>query len=107
MDAVKKGTSAMGVNDTPVAAVLIYRRLNPTTQRAKWIPLTSVPGRDACKSALLKPKKRASEPAGKNRYGQLKLLPSLTRGAANYAMVEESSGKGYVIKPGTYIGGTR
>ena len=106
MDAVKKGTSAMGVNDTPVAAVLNIQAAEPYNPKGKVDPFEPLFREEtAVKSALLKPKKRASETPLENiDIGQLKLVAIINARGGNYAMVEESSGKGYVIKPGTYIG---
>jgi len=106
MDAVKKGTSAMVVNDTPVAAILNIQATEPYNPKGKVDPFEPLFREEtAAKSALLRPKKRASETPLENiDIGQLRLVAIINARGGNYAMVEESSGKGYVIKPGTYIG---
>ena len=52
-----------------------------------------------------RPKKRVPRtPLEKIDISQLKLVAIIQAGSGNRALVEESNGKGYVIKPGTYIG---
>jgi type IV pilus assembly protein PilP len=52
-----------------------------------------------------KPKKRIPQtPLERIDLSQLKLVGIIMASSGNRAMVEESSGKGYVIKKGTYIG---
>ena len=106
MGAVKKGTSSMVVNETPVAAILNIQATEPYNPKSKVDPFEPLFREEtAAKAAQLKPKKRASETPLENiDIGQLKLVAIINARGGNYAMVEESSGKGYVIKPGTYIG---
>ena len=47
---------------------------------------------------------RPKTPLEKIDLGQLKLVAIITALGGNRALVEESSGKGYIIKEGTYIG---
>jgi len=47
---------------------------------------------------------RSKTPLEKIDLGQLKLVAIITALGGNRALVEESSGKGYIIKEGTYIG---
>ncbi|MBI5578335.1 MAG: pilus assembly protein PilP [Deltaproteobacteria bacterium] len=47
---------------------------------------------------------RPKTPLEKIDLGQLKLVAIITSMGGNRALVEESSGKGYIIKEGTYIG---
>jgi len=55
--------------------------------------------------AKVKRKKRAPQtPLERIDLGQLKLVAIIMASTGNRAMVEEASGKGYVIKKGTYIG---
>lgn len=58
------------------------------------------------KPVLRKTKKRRipRTPLEKLSLGQLKLVAIIRAPSGNKALVEESSGKGYVIKKGTYIG---
>lgn len=52
-----------------------------------------------------RPKKRVPRtPLEKIDISQLKLVAIITAASGNRALVEESNGKGYVIKTGTYIG---
>jgi type IV pilus assembly protein PilP len=105
-DAVKKGTSATVVNDAPVAAILNIQATEPYNPKGKVDPFEPLFREETtAKVAQLKPKKRASgTPLEDIDIGQLKLVAIINARGGNYAMVEESSGKGYVIKPGTYIG---
>ena len=57
--------------------------------------------------SVLKEKKKKRiprTPLEKLSLGQLKLVAIIRASSGNKALVEESSGKGYVIKKGTYIG---
>jgi type IV pilus assembly protein PilP len=47
---------------------------------------------------------RPKTPLEKIDLGQLKLVAIVTAPDGNRALVEEASGKGYIIKEGTYIG---
>jgi len=51
-----------------------------------------------------KPDKRPPTPLELLSLGQLKLVAIIRAQSGNKALVEESSGKGYVVKKGTYIG---
>jgi type IV pilus assembly protein PilP len=99
VEEAKKGTG-------PMAAVLNIQATEPYNPKGKVDPFEPLFREEsAAKSALLKPKKRVSETPLENiDIGQLKLVAIVNARGGNYAMVEESSGKGYVIKPGTYIG---
>jgi type IV pilus assembly protein PilP len=106
VDPVTKGTSPMAAPDAPVAAILNIQATEPYNPKGKMDPFEPLFREESvAKSALLKPKKRASETPLENiDIGQLKLVAIINARGGNYAMVEESSGKGYVIKRGTYIG---
>jgi type IV pilus assembly protein PilP len=56
-------------------------------------------------TTTIKPVKRdRSSPLEKIDLGQLKLVAVLTAPGGNRALVEETTGKGYILKEGTYIG---
>ena len=53
---------------------------------------------------LLREPRRPLTPLEKVDLSQLKLVAIVRASSGNIALVEEASGKGYVIKKGTYIG---
>lgn len=56
------------------------------------------------KTASNRPKRVPRTPLEKIALSQLKLVGIITATSGNRALVQESSGKGYIIKKGTYIG---
>jgi type IV pilus assembly protein PilP len=105
-DGGKKATNALAVTDDPVAALLNIQApapYNPTGKVDPFEPFIKVEGQQVAKS--LKPKKRTPQtPLEQIELGQLKLVAIIAAATGNRALVEESSGKGYILKEGTYVG---
>jgi type IV pilus assembly protein PilP len=52
----------------------------------------------------LRKKRDPQSPLEKIDLGQLKLVAIIAAPSGNRALVEESSGKGYILRQGTYVG---
>lgn len=106
MDGGKKGTSAMAVTDTAVAALLNIQAPPPYNPKGKpdpFEPFIKEEGQQVLKA--MKPKRRSPQtPLEQIDLGQLKLVAIIASPSGNRAMVEEATGKGYVLKEGTYVG---
>ncbi len=96
--AAKKGTDGI------IASVSIHAS-NPGTYiaRGKIDPFEPL-FKEKPVSRKKKKKRIPRTPLEKLSLGQLKLVAIIRAPSGNKALVEESSGKGYVIKKGTYIG---
>ena len=75
---------------------------NPTGKIDPFEPLFKEKAVMAKKKKQIKRKPRT--PLERIDLSQLKLVGIITAASGNRALVEESSGKGYVVKTGTYIG---
>ncbi len=97
----------MAVTDSQVAALLNLHAQAPYDAKGKADPFEALL-RDESASAgsgKLKAKKRDPQsPLEKIDLGQLKLVAIIAAPSGNRALVEESSGKGYILREGTYVG---
>ena len=101
--------SGMAAADSQIAALLNVQAPPPYNPKGKVDPFVPLLRDEsaAVAGAKLKPTgdpKRPKTPLEKIDLGQLKLVAIITALGGNRALVEESSGKGYIIKEGTYIG---
>ncbi len=101
--------SGMAAADSQIAALLNVQAPPPYNPKGKVDPFAPLlrdesaavaAGKLTAKSDPNRPK----TPLEKIDLGQLKLVAIITAQVGNRALVEESSGKGYIIKEGTYIG---
>jgi len=106
MDGVKKATNAIAVTDGQVASLLNIQAPAPYNPKGKadpFEPFIKDEGQQVAKS--LRPKKRTPQtPLEQIELGQLKLVAIIAAATGNRALVEESSGKGYILREGTYVG---
>ncbi|CAB1083280.1 hypothetical protein D1AOALGA4SA_10854 [Olavius algarvensis Delta 1 endosymbiont] len=77
-------------------------RYDPKGKVDPFDPL--IKDREAVAKKGKKIKRAPRTPLERIDLGQLKLVGIILAGSGNRALVEESSGKGYVVKNGTYIG---
>jgi type IV pilus assembly protein PilP len=97
----------MAVTDTEVAALLNLQAQAPYNAKGKVDPFEALLRDESAPaaSAKLKAKKRDPQsPLEKIDLGQLKLVAIIAAPSGNRALVEESSGKGYILREGTYVG---
>jgi Tfp pilus assembly protein PilP len=106
MEGVKKATSAMAVTDSQVSSLLNIQAPAPYNPKGKadpFEPFIKDEGQQVAKS--MKPKRRTPQtPLEQIELGQLKLVAIIAAVTGNRALVEESSGKGYILREGTYVG---
>ncbi len=102
----KKTESALAVTDDQVAALLNIQAPPPYNPKGKadpFEPFIRDEGQQVAKA--MKPKKRTPQtPLEQIDLGQLKLVAIVASPSGNRALVEQSSGKGFILKPGTYVG---
>jgi type IV pilus assembly protein PilP len=102
----RKTESALAVTDDQVAALLNIQAPPPYNPKGKpdpFEPFIRDEGQHVAKA--MKPKKRTPQtPLEQIDLGQLKLVAIVASASGNRALVEQSSGKGYILKPGTYVG---
>src|SRR5512143_321666 len=102
----RKTESAMAVTDDQVAALLNIQAPPPYNPKGKadpFEPFIKDEGQQVAKS--MRPKKRTPQtPLEQIELGQLKLVAIIAAVTGNRALVEESSGKGYILREGTYVG---
>jgi type IV pilus assembly protein PilP len=93
-----------GTGETTVASTALMARPTYTT-KGKVNPFEPLFRERRTVASKSKRKKRIPRtPLEKIDLGQLKLVGIVMATSGNKALVEESNGKGYVIKKGTYIG---
>jgi type IV pilus assembly protein PilP len=101
-DASKASTDVIADNEAKVVATRIYdptKRINPFT------PLFGRKKSDIDSDNSKKRKKRIPQtPLERIGLDQLKLVAIIRASTGNRALVEDTVGKGYIIKNGTYIG---
>lgn len=93
--------------DGQVSALLNIQAPTPYSGKGKTDPFEPLLRDDAAQAsaARLTAKKRAPQsPLEKIDLGQLKLVAIIASGTGNRALVEEASGKGYILREGTYVG---
>jgi type IV pilus assembly protein PilP len=102
----KKTESALAVADDQVAALLNIQAPPPYNPKGKADPFEPFIKDDAQQVAkALKAKKRTPQtPLEQIDLGQLKLVAIVASASGNRALVEQSTGKGYILKAGTYVG---
>jgi type IV pilus assembly protein PilP len=94
-------------NDNPVAALLNIQAPLPYSAKNKVDPFEPLLREEAAQAAVAKltAKKRAPQsPLEKIDLGQLKLVAVIAASTGNRALVEEASGKGYILREGTFVG---
>jgi type IV pilus assembly protein PilP len=97
----------LAVTDEQVAALLNLHAQAPYNAKGKVDPFEALLRDEsaAAAGAKLKAKKRDPQsPLEKIDLGQLKLVAIIAAPSGNRALVEESSGKGYILREGTYVG---
>jgi len=94
------------VTDAQVAALLNIKAPEPYSAKGKVDPFEPLLRDETTSNVVqLKAKKRTPHtPLESIDIGQLKLVAIIGAAKGNLAMVQESSGKGYLIRPGTLIG---
>jgi Tfp pilus assembly protein PilP len=99
------GSSAASAN-SKMEALLPSKVPEPYSAKGKPDPFEPLlRDETVSKTVALKSKKRVpSTPLEMIEIGQLKLVAIIAAAKENIAMVQESSGKGYIIRPGTLIG---
>lgn len=95
--------------DSQIAALLNIQAPPPYNPKGKVDPFAPLLRDESAAVAAAKLRatgdpNRPKTPLEKLDLGQLKLVAIITALGGNRALVEESSGKGYIIKEGTYIG---
>jgi type IV pilus assembly protein PilP len=105
-DGGKKAAVSMAVADAQVAALLHIKAPEPYNAKGKVDPFEPLLRDETTSNVVqLKSKKRSpSTPLENIDIGQLKLVAIIAAASGKLAMVQESSGKGYLIRPGTFIG---
>jgi type IV pilus assembly protein PilP len=103
----KKIGAALAVTDSQVAALLNLHAQAPYDAKGKTDPFEALLRDESVvvSGGKLVPKKRDPQsPLEKIDLGQLKLVAIIAASSGNRALVEESSGKGYILREGTYVG---
>ena len=101
--------SGMAAVDSQIAALLNIQAPPPYNPKGKVDPFEPLLRDESAAIVVAKLRakadpNRSKTPLEKIDLGQLKLVAIITALGGNRALVEESSGKGYIIKEGTYIG---
>jgi type IV pilus assembly protein PilP len=98
----------LAITDEQVAALLNLQAQAPYNPKGKVDPFEALlrdESAAAVAGAKLKAKKREPQsPLEKIDLGQLKLVGIIAAPSGNRALVEESTGKGYILREGTYVG---
>lgn len=94
------------ISDAQVAALLNIPQRPPYDPKGKPDPFDPVIRDEGVAAGpSIRPKKRLPQtPLERVDLGQLKLVAIVAAPTGNRAMVEESSGKGYILREGTFIG---
>lgn len=104
---VRKRDAALAITDAQVAALLNLQAQAPYNPKGKADPFEPLLRDEPAASVgtkLLRKKRDPQSPLEKIDLGQLKLVGIIAAPSGNRAMVEESSGKGYILREGTYVG---
>jgi len=104
---VRKLETALAVTDSQVAALLNLQAQAPYNPKGKVDPFTPLLRDEpvqAAASKLMRKKRDPQSPLEKIDLGQLKLVAIIAAPSGNRALVEESTGKGYILREGTYVG---
>ena len=102
----KTASPGTAVTDAQVAGLLNIKAPVPYSAKGKVDPFEPLLRDETTSNVVqLKAKKRTpNTPLESIDIGQLKLVAIIGAAKGNLAMVQESSGKGYLIRPGTLIG---
>jgi type IV pilus assembly protein PilP len=103
----RKPEGTMVVSDNQMAALLNIEAPLPYSAKDKIDPFEPLLREEAAQAAIAKltGKKRAPQsPLEKIDLGQLKLVAVIAAPTGNRALVEEATGKGYILREGTYVG---
>jgi type IV pilus assembly protein PilP len=103
----KKPETALPSTDSQVAALLNLQTQAPYSPKGKADPFEALLRDEPAAAAgakLMRKKRDPQSPLEKIDLGQLKLVAIVAAPSGNRALVEESSGKGYILKEGTYVG---
>jgi type IV pilus assembly protein PilP len=99
--------AALAATDSQVAALLNLRAqalYDPKGKADPFEPLLRDESVSSGAGKLVRKQREPQSPLEKIDLGQLKLVAIITAPSGNLAMVQESSGKGYILRKGTYIG---
>jgi type IV pilus assembly protein PilP len=99
--------AALAATDSQVAALLNLRAqalYDPKGKADPFEPLLRDEATPNQAGKLMRKQREAQSPLEKIDLGQLKLVAIIAAPSGNLAMVQESSGKGYILRKGTYIG---
>ena len=105
--AARKPESAVVVSDNQVAALLNIQAPIPYSAKNRVDPFEPLLREEAAQAAVAKltAKKRAPQgPLEMIDLGQLKLVAVIAAPTGNRALVEEATGKGYILRAGTFVG---
>ncbi len=103
----KKLETALAATDSQVAALLNLQAQAPYNPKGKVDPFEALLRDEPVQAAggkLMRKKRDPQSPLEKIDLGQLKLVAIIAAPSGNRALVEESSGKGYILREGTYVG---
>jgi type IV pilus assembly protein PilP len=104
---LKKPASLADSSDAQMAILLNIKPPAPYSPAGKidpFEPLLKEESPQPRKDTITPVHRERNSPLEKLDLGQLKLVAIIASGSGNRALVEETSGKGYVLKEGTYIG---
>jgi Tfp pilus assembly protein PilP len=104
---VRKLDTALALTDSQVAALLNLQAPAPYDPKGKADPFEPLLRDESVAPAgakLVAKKRDPQSPLEKIDLGQLKLVAIIAAPSGNRALVEESSGKGYILREGTYVG---
>jgi type IV pilus assembly protein PilP len=103
----RKLENALSAADSQVVALLnlqVQAAYDPKGKVDPFEALLRDESVTAAGSKLLRKKRDPQSPLEKIDLGQLKLVAIIAAPSGNRALVEESSGKGYILRAGTFVG---
>jgi len=103
----RKLETALAATDSQVAALLNLQAQAPYNPQGKADPFEALLRDESAQAVggkLMRKKRDPQSPLEKIDLGQLKLVAIIAAPSGNRALVEESSGKGYILREGTYVG---
>jgi len=103
----KKLESTLASTDSQVAALLNLQAQAPYNPKGKVDPFEALLREESVQPVGSKPLRKKRDPQGpleKIDLGQLKLVAIITATSGNRALVEEATGKGYILREGTFVG---
>jgi Tfp pilus assembly protein PilP len=102
-----KAEAAGKASEAQIAALLNIQAPPPYRANGKvdpFVPLLRDESIHPEEAKLLRKKRDPQSPLEKIDLGQLKLVAIIAAMSGNRAVVEEASGKGYILREGTYVG---